>query len=252
MLTKRLIPCLDVRNGRVVKGIQFQGLRDAGDPVQCAKNYTRQGADELIILDVSATPDGRKTSIETVSAVRAVLDLPLTVGGGVRHVDDARRLLDAGADRVATNSAAVANPNLLNEISSRFGRQCTVLAIDAARTDNGNWELVTQSGTARPSIDAIDWAQESTKRGVGEILLTSWDRDGTRRGYDLELIAAVTKVISIPVIASGGANTPDHMVAAIHAGASAVLAASIFHEGDYTLKQVKTELAKQKVRIRPC
>jgi len=252
MLTKRIIPCLDVRNGRVVKGIRFQNLRDAGCPVACAQAYAEAGADELVLLDVSATPEGRMTAADTVAAIRAVLAIPLTVGGGVRTVSDARRLLGAGADKVATNSAAVERPALLSELAGAFGRQCTVLAIDAARTPSDEFEVVTRSGTVRTGHDVVAWAERGEALGAGEILLTSWDRDGTRAGYDLALLRAVSARVRIPVIASGGADTPQHMVAALQSGADAVLAASIFHDGDASVAQVKGALAAQGVEVRPC
>lgn len=240
MLTTRIIPCLDVRDGRVVKGIKFQGLRDAGDPAERAGAYEAQGADELVVLDVSATPEGRGAALRTVRDVREVLALPLTVGGGVRVADDATRLLEAGADKVSLNTAAVDRPELLEELSRRFGCQCTVLALDGARTEDGSrYEVVTHSGKNRTGRDAIEWAREAVDRGAGEILLTSWDRDGTREGYDLELLAAVSDAVSVPVIASGGADTPAHMAEAVRAGASAVLAASIFHYDEMTVAKLK-------------
>lgn len=256
MLMPRVIPCLDVRDGRVVKGVQFQGLRDAGDPVQLAAAYQEQGADELVILDVSATPEGRANAAETVAAVREVLALPLTVGGGVRVADDAARLLDAGADKVAVNTAAVERPELLAEMSARFGAQCTVLAIDAAQVEgvtgqHGPWEVVTHSGVERRRRDVVVWAREAAQLGAGEILLTSWDRDGTRSGYDLDLLRAVSEAVRLPVIASGGADTPEHMADALRAGASAVLAASIFHDAHTTVEAVKAALAELGVATRP-
>lgn len=259
MLMPRVIPCLDVRDGRVVKGVQFQGLRDAGDPVELAQAYQEQGADELVLLDVSATPEGRANAAETVAAVRAALALPLTVGGGVRVADDAARLLDAGADKVAVNTAAVARPALLEELAARFGAQCTVLAIDAARSKSKptaraenaeSWEVVTHSGKQRPGRDAVEWAREAERRGAGEVLLTSWDRDGTRSGYDLNLLREVCSAVSLPVIASGGADTPQHMADALEAGASAVLAASIFHDQETTVDEVKAALQALGVRLR--
>jgi cyclase len=249
MLLPRVIPCLDVRDGRVVKGIRFQGLRDAGDPVELASAYAEQGADELVILDVSATPEGRGHALEVVRAVREVLPLPLTVGGGVRTVADAEALLSAGADKVATNTAAVARPDLLNELSLRFGRQCTVLALDAA-SDNGGWEVVVRSGRDRTGMDAIEWAEEAVSRGAGEILLTSWDRDGTGKGYDLDLLKAMRAAVPVPIIASGGADGPKHMADALAAGADAVLAATIFHDGHTTVAVLKTELAELGVEVR--
>ena len=250
MLAIRIIPCLDVRDGRVVKGIRFQGLRDAGDPVERAAAYEAQGADELVLLDVSATPEGRGHGVETVRAVREVLGIPLTAGGGVRQVADAARLLDVGADKVGVNTAAVTRPEILGELATRFGCQCTVLALDAARTAPGVWEVVTLSGTHRTGIDAVAWAREAVDRGAGEILLTSWDRDGTRSGYDCELLTAVSDAVHVPVIASGGADHPGHLVEALEAGASAVLAASIFHDGDMTVRDVKQALALAGLEVR--
>lgn len=264
-LTRRVIPCLDIRNGRVVKGVKFADLRDAGDPVECAARYESQGADELIILDVSATPEGRSAAIDTVRAVRAVLSIPLTVGGGVRTIDDAHALLDAGADKVAVNSAAVERPELLAELASSVGAQCVVLAIDAARRPDTppahrhtrvppesapRWEIVTRSGTNRTPLDAAAWAAEGQRRGAGEILLTSFDRDGTREGYDLELLRAIAGVVTIPVIASGGASTAHHMAEAFGAGADAVLAASIFHDAHETIAHIKAELAGAGLAVR--
>lgn len=251
MLTRRVIPCLDVRAGRVVKGVKFQGLRDAGDPVALAAAYEAQGADELVLLDVSATPEGRATAVETVRAVRAELSIPLTVGGGVRGVEHARALLDAGADKVGVNTAAVENPALLTALAEQFGRQCTVVAIDAAaQLDGGGWEVVVRSGKARTGIDAVEWAMEAVARGAGEILLTSWDRDGTRSGYDLAQLAAISAAVEVPVIASGGAAGPSHLVEALRAGADAVLAASIFHDGEYTVGSVKEALAAAGLEVR--
>jgi cyclase len=250
MLTARIIPCLDVSHGRVVKGIRFQGLRDAGDPADRAALYEEQGADEIVILDVSATPEARGNQVETAARVRARLGIPLTVGGGIRTIDDARALLEAGADKVSVNTAAVHRPELLAEIALRFGRQCTVLAIDAARRDGG-FEVLIKGGREGTGIDAIEWASEGTERGAGEILLTSWDRDGTRAGYDLELTRAVADAVRVPVIASGGAATPAHLKAAFDAGADAVLAASIFHDDDMTVAEVKRALATLGVHVRP-
>jgi len=249
MLSARLIPCLDVRDGRVVKGVRFQGLRDAGCPVACALAYASQGADEIALLDVAATVEGRGNRLETVRAVRAGLGIPLTVGGGVRRVEDAAALLQAGADKVGVNTAAVRDPALLTALAARFGRQCVVLAIDAARREGG-WEVVVSGGRERTGLDAVAWAVEATARGAGEILLTSWDRDGTREGYDLALIEAVSASVPVPVIASGGANRPEHLRDALAVGASAVLAASIFHDGDYTVAAVKSELRRCGVEVR--
>jgi len=256
MLTLRVIPCLDTREGRVVKGIRFQNLRDAGDPAALAARYAAEGADELVLLDVSATPAGRSHALETVAAVRAVLDIPLTVGGGVRGVEDAGALLDAGADKVAINTAAVFDPALLTRIATRFGRQCTVLALDAALRETPAesgafpFEVVIRGGRDRTGRDAIAWAAEAEALGAGEILLTSWDRDGTRAGYDLPLIAAVRAAVRIPIIASGGAAHAAHLAEALAAGADAVLAASIFHDAETTVGAVKAALAQAGLEVR--
>jgi len=250
MLTRRIIPCLDVRDGRVVKGIRFQGLRDAGLPEEQARKYEEDGADELVFLDVSATPEGRKTQFETVRKVRAVLSIPMTVGGGVSVVEDAAKLLEAGADKVSINTAAVENPQLLKDMAETFGSQCTVLAIDAKQMKEGSWQTVIKSGKVETGKDVLDWAKEAVALGVGEILLTSWDRDGTRSGYDLDLVEAVSKAVNVPVIASGGANTPEQLVEAIEAGADAVLAASIFHDGDTTSTKLKEYLQSKQIEVR--
>lgn len=250
MLAARIIPCLDVRDGRVVKGVKFQGLRDAGDPAELARAYEKQEADELVLLDVSATPEGRGHQVETVARVRNVLSLPLTVGGGVRDVQSAERLLASGADKVSINTAAVERPEVLDELASRFGCQCTVLALDAARNQDNGWEVVTRSGAERTGKDAIAWAREAVDRGAGEILLTSWDRDGTKSGYDRELLRAVSDAVTVPVIASGGAATPQHLLDALRAGAHAVLAASIFHFGEYTVNEIKKFLSDNQVEVR--
>src|ERR687892_1715330 len=228
MLAPRIIPCLDVSHRRVVKGVRFQGLRDAGDPAERAALYEEQGADEIVILDVSATPEGRGNQVETVQRVRARLGIPLTVGGGVRVLDDARALLEVGADKVSVNTAAVQEPGLLGAIAERFGRQCTVLAIDAARRD-GRFEVLVKGGREGTRIDAVGWAKEATAQGAGEILLTSWDRDGTRSGYDLELIRAVRNAVQVPVIASGGAAGPEHLREAFEAGRGAGPAPPLFY-----------------------
>ncbi len=250
MLTSRIIPCLDVSHGRVVKGVRFQGLRDAGDPAERASFYEQQGADEIVILDVSATPEGRGHQHETVRRVRDGLSIPLTIGGGVRTEEDALRLLEAGADKVSVNTAAVERPELLGEIAARFGRQCCVLAIDVARRD-GRFEVLVKGGREGTGIDALEWVRMGERRGAGEILLTSWDRDGTRSGYDLELTRAVAEAVALPVIASGGADTSQHILEAFEAGADAVLAASIFHDGDLTPYDVKLYLQDHGLRVRP-
>lgn len=255
MLKPRVIPCLDVRNGRVVKGIKFQNLRDAGDPAELAARYEADGADELVLLDVSATIEDRTALVQTIRDVRHQLSIPLTVGGGITSTDDARVLLGSGADKISLNSAAVKRPALIEEMAQQFGAQCTVVAIDAARdTDpaqrNNGWQVVTRSGTERNALDAIDWARSAEQLGAGEILLTSWDRDGTRLGYDLELLRHLTQAVSIPVIASGGANSAKHLKQALDAGAHAVLAASIFHDGNASVVSVKNQLRQLGVEVR--
>ena len=249
MIAARILPCLDVKDGRVVKGVRFQGLQDAGDPAQRAAAYEAQGADELVILDVSATTEGRKTAVETVRRVREVLSIPLTVGGGVRSVEDAGRLLDAGADKVAVNTAAVQDPAVISAIAQRFGRQCAILALDAAAREGG-WEVVVSSGRRRTGLDAIAWAREAVSRGAGEIVLTSWDRDGTRLGYDLDLLRAASQTVPVPIVASGGADSADHLLQGLRAGADAVLAASIFHYGETTVGEVKAYLAAHGIEVR--
>lgn len=252
MLKSRIIPCLDVNDGRVVKGVKFQNLRDAGSPVELAAHYEAQGADELVVLDVSATRQARLAMLETIEDVRKQLSIPLTVGGGVGSIEDAGRLLGAGADKVSINSAAVRNPDLVNEMADRFGAQCTVVAIDAKRDTSKEafWQVMTRSGTQGEPLDAAKWAGEAQQRGAGEILLTSFDRDGTRSGYDLELMDAVVAACSLPVIASGGADSVQHMVEAFDHGAHAVLAASIFHDKNMTVGDVKRDLAALGVEVR--
>ncbi len=247
-LAVRLIPCLDVDQGRVVKGVRFAALRDAGAPAELAASYAKDGADELALLDVSATPLGRRTRLDTVREVRARIDIPLTVGGGVRSADDAACLLEAGADKVAVNTSAVCEPALLTAIAERFGRQCAVLSLDAAARD-GSWEVVVESGRKRTGRDAILWAREAVARGAGEILLTSFDRDGTRSGYDLRLIHAVAHAVEVPIIASGGAGGCADLAAAVRAGADAVLAASIFHDRVHGVTEVKTELSRALMEV---
>ncbi len=249
-LARRVIPCLDVREGRVVKGVRFEQLRDLGEPAEAAERYARQGADEIVFLDITASHERRATALDWVEATARRVFIPLTVGGGVASVADARALLLAGADKVGVNSAAVARPELISELAERFGSQCVVLSVDARRTGAG-WEVVTHGGRRATGRDALEWIAEGCRRGAGEILLTSIDGDGTRGGYDLDLLAAVTGRVRVPVIASGGAGTLEHLAKALEAGASAVLAASIFHEGTWTVGEVKRELAARGFPIRP-
>lgn len=251
MLANRVVPCLDIDGGRVVKGVRFSGLRDAGDPVECAAAYEAQGADEIVLLDVSATPERRSNNLAVVDAVRRCLSIPLTVGGGVRQTDDAARLLDAGADKVGINTAAVERPELITEMNRRFGAQCTVVAVDAARKGSGRWGVVVRSGNVRTGIDVVGWCRDAVAHGAGEILLTSWDRDGTGDGYDTDLIRAVASIVDVPVIASGGASGFSHMVGAYCAGATAALIASILHDGRTTVDALKKGLAKAGVVVRP-
>jgi len=248
-LRRRLIPCLDVQDGRVVKGIRFQNLRDAGDPAEQAARYEAQGADEIVILDIGASPEGRDTQVETVRRVRAAIRIPLTVGGGVRSVEDARRLLSAGADKTSVNTAAVQRPELISELAGSFGCQCVVLAIDARRAGE-RWEVLVRGGRDVALDDAVAWARRGEELGAGEILLTSWDRDGTRTGHDIELLRAVAGAVRVPVIASGGVGTRDHVAGAFLAGADAVLAASVFHDGDDTVGGIKADLAVRGIRVR--
>ncbi|MCL4154359.1 UNVERIFIED_CONTAM: hypothetical protein GTU68_049871 [Idotea baltica] len=253
MLTKRIIPCLDVTDGRVVKGTNFVNLRDAGDPVDCAVEYNRQGADELVFLDITASSDERKTMVDVVRETAERCFMPVTVGGGIRTVDDMRKMLMAGADKVGVNTAAVSNPEVISAGSKAFGAQCIVVAMDAKRREDGTgWEVFTHGGRTPTGKDAVEWAKEVYERGAGEILLTSMDADGTKAGYDIELTAAISEAISIPVIASGGAGNLDHMVEVLDKGkADAVLAASIFHFGEYTVSDVKNYLAKFDIPVRP-
>ena len=252
MLSVRVIPCLDTRDGRVVKGVRFQNLRDAGSPAELATLYERQGADEIVLLDVSATPEGRGHALETVGRVRHELSIPLTVGGGVRSTEDARALLEAGADKVGINTAAVERPAVLDELAATFGKQCIVIAVDAAqRGESAGWEVVVRSGRERTGIDAVGWSREAAERGAGEILLTSWDRDGTHAGYDLDLVRAVAQAVGVPVVASGGAASAADLAAALAAGADAVLAASIFHDGETTVGELKERLRAGGVEVRP-
>ncbi len=251
MLATRVIPCLDVSNGRVVKGINFVDLVDAGDPVEQAKVYNDAGADELCFLDITASHEGRDTIYDVVRRTAAECFMPLTVGGGVRTVDDYRTLLLAGADKVSVNSSAVNDPDLLGRAASRFGSQCVVLAIDARRNEAGKFEVFTHGGRTPTGIDAIEWAKDGARRGAGEILLTSMDADGTKDGFDLELTRLVSQSVSIPVIASGGAGNADHMADAVIEGhASAVLAASIFHFGELTVDEVKSVMQDRGITVR--
>lgn len=249
MLTCRVIPCLDVKDGRVVKGVRFSSLRDAGDPVEQARRYEAQGADEIVMLDVSATPEGRSTALDTVARIRDAISIALAVGGGVRTIRDAEALLGTGADKVAINTAGVERPEILTELAAHVGRQCVVLAIDAARI-RGGWEVVSHSGTKRTGLDSVAWARDGARQGAGEILLTSWDRDGTRSGYDLELIRATRAATNVPIIASGGADSAAHMAEALEAGADAVLAASILHDAVTTVDTIKSELAATGLEVR--
>jgi cyclase len=256
MLAKRIIPCLDVTGGRVVKGVNFVELRDAGDPVEIAARYNEQGADELTFLDITATSDGRDLMLHIVEAVASQVFIPLTVGGGVRTVDDVRRLLNAGADKVSFNSAAVANPQLIRDASEKYGAQCIVVAIDAKRRVGGDatapgWDVYTHGGRRNTGLDAVDWARRMAEAGAGEILLTSMDRDGTKIGFDLELTRAVSDAVPVPVIASGGVGALEHLSEGIRiGGADAVLAASIFHYGEFTVAQAKALLARDGIPVR--
>lgn len=252
MLAKRIIPCLDIKDGRVVKGVNFVNLRDAGDPVEQARLYDQQGADELVFLDISATHEGRKTTLELVSRVAETVFMPLTVGGGIREVEDMRGLLLAGADKVSVNSAAVRRPELLSEGAARFGAQCIVLAIDARRRkDAPGWEVYVNGGRIPTGMDALEWAARGVQLGAGEILLTSMDADGTLAGYDIALTRAVAEVVSVPVIASGGAGTMAHFAEVLTDGkADAALAASLFHDGKLKITELKKELQNCGVTIR--
>ena len=248
-LARRVIPCLDVSEGRVVKGVQFRDLVDQGDPAESAARYAETGADEIVFLDITAAPDGRDTDLDWVRASAERIFVPLTVGGGVRRREDARHLLLAGADKVAINSAAVARPELLGELAETFGSQCVVLSVDAARR-GGSWEVVTQGGRKPTGLDALEWIREGVERGAGEILLTSIDSDGTRDGYDLPLLTEAVRSVTVPVVASGGAGSVEHLAEALETGAAAVLAASIFHQDQLTPDAVKGELASRGFAMR--
>ena len=258
MLAKRIIPCLDVTGGRVVKGVNFQALRDAGDPVEIAARYNEQGADELTFLDITATSDGRDLILHIIEAVASQVFIPLTVGGGVRTVDDVRRLLNAGADKTSFNSAAIANPAVIQAASQRYGAQCIVVAIDAKRrfgedmlARGEGWDVYSHGGRQNTGLDAVAWACQMAEHGAGEILLTSMDRDGTKAGFDLALTRAVSDAVGVPVIASGGVGTLDHLADGIQTGgADAVLAASIFHYGEFTVGQAKAHLARRGIPMR--
>jgi cyclase len=249
-LAKRIIPCLDVTAGRVVKGVNFVALRDAGDPVEIARRYDEQGADELAFLDITASSDERDTIVSVVEAVAAQVFIPLTVGGGVRSTADVRRLLNAGADKVSINTAAVQDPGVVEDAAGRFGAQCIVVAIDAKRS-GGGWEVFTHGGRKATGLDAVEWARRMQAAGAGEILLTSMDRDGTRAGFDLALTRAVAAAVDVPVIASGGVGNLEHLAAGVIEGkADAVLAASIFHYGEYTVRQAKEVMAAHGIEVR--
>ncbi|AQS86905.1 imidazole glycerol phosphate synthase subunit HisF [Neoasaia chiangmaiensis NBRC 101099] len=250
MLKLRVIPCLDVKDGRVVKGVNFVSLRDAGDPVEQAAVYDAAGADELTFLDITASIENRDTILDVVSRTAQRVFLPLTVGGGVRSADDMRRLLLAGADKCAVNSAAVVNPDLINQSAMRFGSQCVVVAIDARRNQRGGWEVYTKGGREPTGIDAVAWARQMQERGAGEILLTSMDRDGTGDGFDLALLEAVCRAVDVPVVASGGVGSPEHFVEGARAGASGLLAASVFHFGTFGIDTVKNALNEAGLPVR--
>ena len=252
MLAKRIIPCLDVKKGRVVKGVKFVRLRDAGDPVETARRYDREGADELVFLDITATHEGRKTMLDVVRRTAECVYMPFTVGGGISTVEDMRLMLTAGADKVSVNSAAVKRPGLIREGARRFGSQCIVLAIDAKRRRPGKWEVYVHGGRIPTGKDAVAWAKRGVRLGAGEILLTSMDADGTKDGYDLKLTRAIARAVNVPVIASGGAGNLKHLADALDRGeADAALAASIFHYGTYTIAQARRYLAKQGIAVRP-
>jgi cyclase len=249
-LAKRIIPCLDVTNGRVVKGVNFVGLQDAGDPIEISRRYDEQGADELTFLDITASSDNRDLILYIIEEVAAQVFIPLTIGGGVRKIEDVRRLLNAGADKVSINTSAVQNPQLVAEAAGRYGSQCIVVAIDAKQVGTG-WEVFTHGGRKATGLDVIEWAKKMQSLGAGEILLTSMDRDGTRNGFDLALTRAVSDVVDVPVIASGGVGNLDHLVEGIIEGhADAVLAASIFHFGEYSVRQAKVYMAQHGIEVR--
>ena len=251
MHTKRVIPCLDIKNGRVVKGVQFLNLKDAGDPAEVAAAYTKEGADEVVFLDITASADNRSTQLEWVREVASRLFIPFTVGGGIRTVEDFRAILREGADKISVNSAAIMNPRLISDAADKFGSQCVVVAIDAKRREDGSgWNIYKNGGRVDMGMDAVEWAMEAERRGAGEILLTSMDCDGTKSGYDLELTKAVADAVGIPVIASGGAGKPEHFYEALEAGAEAVLAASLFHYKELEIMQVKEYLRGRGISVR--
>lgn len=251
MLAKRIIPCLDVTGGRVVKGTKFVNLLDAGDPVQCAIEYNKQSADELVFLDITATSDGRKSMVDIIAKTAEKVFIPLTVGGGIRTVEDMRIMLNSGADKVSVNSAAVADSSIIKAGAEKFGSQCIVLAIDAKKSSNGRWKVYTHGGRKETHLDAIEWVKHAVELGAGEILLTSMDKDGTKAGYDIELARAISEAVNVPVIASGGAGTLEHLYEVLKDGkADAVLAASIFHFGTYTIQQTKLFLREKGISIR--
>ena len=250
MLSARVIPCLDVDNGRVVKGVKFKEIRDAGDPVLIAKAYEEQGADELVFLDITASSDDRNTMIDVVRKTADTCFMPLTVGGGIRNVQNIREMLLAGADKVSLNTAAILNPNIIDEASKKFGNQCIVVAIDAKQRGK-SWSVYTHGGRKITQLDAIEWAKEVVERGAGEILLTSMDRDGTKEGYDIDLTSAISESVDVPVIASGGVGNPTHMAEGINLGkASAVLVASIFHFGEFTISETKSVMKQHGIPVR--
>lgn len=251
MLAKRIIPCLDVDNGRVVKGVQFVDIKDAGDPVEVARRYNEQGADEITFLDITATHHGRDTTYHTVERMAETVFVPLTVGGGVRKIDDIRNLLNAGADKVSINSAAITNPDFVGESASRFGSQCIVVAIDAKQVGDNHWEIFTHGGRKPTGINAIDWAVKMANLGAGELLVTSMDSDGTKNGYDIALMKRITDSVNVPVIASGGVGNLQHLAdGVLQGGVDAVLAASIFHFGEYSIGQAKQFMANQGIPMR--
>lgn len=252
VLTRRIIPCFDVDQGRVVKGISFVNLRDAGDPVELAAKYQLDGADELVFLDITASSDDRASTFDLISRTAEQIFIPLTVGGGVRSSEDVRRMLESGADKVSLNTAAVQNPELIEDSAKGFGSQCTVIAIDAKKAGSDKWEIFTHGGRNPTGIDAIEWSREVTERGAGELLVTSMDTDGHEDGYDIQLLRAIRDEVSVPIIASGGAGAPSHLLdALVTGGADAVLAASIFHFGTYSIGEVKEYLTNHDVPVRP-